>query len=163
MNDDPVVQPYRGISPTQYEEVKNHIKKLIANKIIRESTSPYASPMVLVRKKDNSLRMFVDYRKLDTYHLPRVEESFDDLSGSKYFSTMDLTSGYNQVAMNNDDISKTAFTAPMGLYEYTRMPFGLTGALATFQRLMQHCFRDAVFNILLVFLDDIIVYSANIR
>ena len=77
--------------------------------------------------------MCVDYRKLDTYHLPRVEESFDALSGSKYFSTMDLTSGYNQVAMHDDDISKTAFTAQMGLYEYTRMPFGLTGALATFQ------------------------------
>jgi hypothetical protein len=105
MNDDPVVQPYRRIPPIQYEEVKNHIKKLIENKIIRESTSPYASPIVLVRKKDNSLRMCVDYRKLncktykDAYHLPRVEESFDALSGSKYFSTMDLTSGYNQVAM----------------------------------------------------------------
>ena len=118
MNDDPVVQPNRRIPPTQYEEVKNHIKKLIENKIIRESTctSPYASPIVLVRKKDNSLRMCVDYRKLncktykDAYPLPRVEESFDALSGSKYFSTMDLTGGYNQVAMNDDGIPKTAFT-----------------------------------------------------
>ena len=116
MNDDPVVQPYRRIPPTQYEEVKNHIKKLIENKIIRENTSPYTSPIVLVRKKDNSLRMCVDYRKLncktykDAYPLPRVEESFDALSGSKYFSTMDLTGGYNQVAMNDDDIPKTAFT-----------------------------------------------------
>jgi hypothetical protein len=95
MNDDPVVQPYRRIPPTQYEEVKNHIKKLIENKIIRESTSLYTSPIVLVGKKDNSLRMCVDYRKLncktykDAYPLPRIERSFDALSGSKYFSTMD--------------------------------------------------------------------------
>ena len=152
--DVPISQPYRRIPPTQYEEVKNHIRKLVENKIVRESTSPYASPIVLVRKKDNSLRMCVDFRKLnnithrDAYPLPRVEESFEALSGAKLFSTMDLTSGYNVVAMHEDDIEKTAFTTPFGLYEYLRMPFGLCNAPATFQRLMQHCFRDEIFNIL---------------
>ena len=169
IDDKPVVQPYRRIPPSQYEEVKNHIKRLIENNIIRESTSPYASPIVLVRKKDHSLRLCVDYWLLnsktyrDSYPLPRVEESFDVLKGSKIFSTMDLTSGYNQLAVHENDIEKTAFTTPMGLYEYLRMPFGLCNAPATFQRLMQHCFRDEIFNVLLVFLDDIIVYSTNLQ
>lgn len=168
MDNQPIVQPYRRIAPSQYEEVKSHIRKLLNNSIIRESSSPYASPIVLVRKKDNSLRLCVDYRKLnsktqrDAYPLPRLEESFDALCGAKYFSTMDLTSGYNQVAVDENDVEKTAFTTPMGLYEYLRMPFGLCNAPATFQRLMQHCFRDEIFNILLVFLDDIIVYSEDI-
>ena len=85
------------------------------------------------------------------------------MSGAKLFSTMDLTSGYNVVAMHEDDIEKTVFTTPFGLYEYLRIPFGLCNAPAIFQRLMQQCFRNEIFNILLVFLDDIIVYSANIE
>ncbi|CAC5379962.1 unnamed protein product [Mytilus coruscus] len=112
--------------------------------------SPYASPIVLVRKQYNSLRMCVDFRKInqksykDAYPLPRVEESFDALSGAKLFSTMHLTSGNHVVAMHEDDIEKTAFTTPFGLYEYLRMPFGLCNGPATFQRLMQHCFQDEI-------------------
>ena len=112
--------------------------------------------------------MCVDYRRLndqtrkDAFPLPRVEESMDVLCGSKYFSSMDMTCGYYQVAMAEKDKMKTAFTTPMGLYEYNRMPFGLCNAPATFQRLMQHCFRDEVFDILLVFLDDVLVYSDSI-
>ena len=137
--------------------------------MIRESTSPFASPIVLVRKKDNSLRLCVDYRRLnaktirDQFPLPRVEQTFDVLHGSTMFSTMDLTSGYNQIAVADEDREKTAFTTPFGLYEFNRMPFGLTNAPATFQCLMQHCFRDEVFDILLVFLDDIIVYSRTLK
>ena len=136
--------------------------------MIRESTSPFASPIVLVRKKDNSLRLCVDYRRLnaktirDQFPLPRVEQTFDVLHGSTMFSTMDLTSGYNQIAVADEDREKTAFTTPFGLYEFNRMSFGLTNAPATFQRLMQHCFRDEVFDILLIFLDDIIVYSRTL-
>jgi hypothetical protein len=106
MDDQPVVQPYRRIRPSQYEEVKSHIRKLLNNSIIRERNSPYTSPIVLVRKKDNSLRLCVEYRKInnktrrDAYPLPRLEESFDALCGAKYFSTMDLSSRYNQVAVD---------------------------------------------------------------
>ena len=102
--------------------------------MIRESTSPFASPIVLVRKKDNSLRLCVDYRRLnaktirDQFPLPRVEQTFDVLHGSTMFSTMDLTSGYNQIAVADEDREKTAFTTPFGLYEFNRMPFGLTNA-----------------------------------
>ena len=160
-DDKPIVQPYRRIPPTQYEEVKNHIKKLLENKIIRESISPYALPIVLVRKKDNSRRLCVDFRLLNSkthkeaFPLPRNEESFDALSGTKLFSTMDLTSVYIPFAMNDKEIEKTAFTTPMGLYEYLRMPFELCNAPDTLQTLMQHCFRNELFKILLVFLDDI--------
>jgi transposase InsO family protein len=164
----PVSQQYRRIPPAQYEEVKQHIRKLLDNGVIRESTSPFASPIVLVRKKDNSLRLCVDYRRLnektikDKFPLPRVDETFDVLHGSAIFTTLDLTSGYNQLQIAEEDIGKTAFTTPFGLYEYTRMPFGLTNAPATFQRLMQHCFREEVFRILLVFLDDIIIFSQTL-
>lgn len=99
----------------------------------------------------------------DKFPLPRIEETFDVLHGSTFFSTMDLTSGYNQIAVADEDREKTAFTTPFGLYEFNRMPFGLTNAPAIFPRLIQHCFRDEVFNILLVFLDDIIVYSKTLR
>lgn len=164
-DDIPVTQPYRRIPPGQFEEVKQHIRNLIEKDVIRESTSPYASPIVLVRKKDSSLRLCVDYRKLnlkcqrDQFPLPRVEECFDVLHGASVFSTMDLTSGYNQIPVKESDRFKTAFTTPFGLYEYNRMPFGLSNAPATFQRLMQQCFREEIFQILLIFLDDIIVYS----
>ena len=169
MDDQPISQPYRRIPPSQFEEVKQHIRKLLDNNIIRESTSPFASPIVLVRKKDNSLRLCVDYRRLnaksyrDQFPLPRVEDTFDVLHGAELFSTMDLTAGYNQIAVDENDREKTAFTTPFGLYEFNRMPFGLTNAPATFQRLMQHCFREEIFRILLVFLDDIIVYSKTIE
>ena len=166
---EPVNLPYRRIPPNQFQEVKQHIRELLQRDIIRESTSAYASPIVIVRKKNNEIRLCVDYRRLnkktvrDAFPLPRVEESFDCLNGSKYFSTMDLTAGYNQVAVEESDKHKTAFTSPFGLYEYNRLPFGLCNGPATFQRLMQHCFRDEVFQLLLVFLDDIIVYSSTIE
>ena len=150
-DDIPVSQPYRRIPPTQYEEVKEHIKKLLRKGIIKESMSPYASPIVLVRKKDQSLRLCVDYRHLnaktvrDAYPLPRIEESLDRLHGAKWFSVMDLASGFNQVAMEEQDREKTAFITPMGLFECLRMPFGLTNSPATFQRLMQGVLGDQMF------------------
>lgn len=161
----PVAQPYRRIPPNQFQEAKDHIRKLLENDIIQESHSPYATPIVLVRKKDGSLRLCVDYRKLNTktvrdqFPLPRIEESIDAIGGAQWFSTMDLASGFNQVAMDAEDRHKTAFTTPFGIFEYNRMPMGLTNAPATFQRLMQTCLNDYIFLILLVYLDDIIVYS----
>ncbi len=107
----------------------------------------------------------VDYRKLnsktrrDAFLLPRIDESFDSLRGAKFFSTIDLASGYHQVAMHERDRPKTAFTTPFGLYEYVRMPFGVCNGPATFQRLMQVTMSDLIFQILLVYLDDILFFS----
>ena len=122
----PVNQPFRRIPPSQYQEAKEHIQKLLEQGIIRESHSPYSSPIVLVQKKNGSLRMCVDYRRLnaktvkDAYPLPRIQESFDALQGASWFSTLDLASGFNQVAVEEDDKAKTAFITPFGLFEYNR-------------------------------------------
>lgn len=167
VDDVPVAQPYRSIPPNQLQEVKEHIKGLLAQKAITESYSPYAAPVVLVRKKDGSLRLCIDYRRLnaktvgDAYPLPRIQESFDALVGAQYFSTLDLASGYHQIAMDPRDQHKTAFSTPFGLYEYTRMPMGLVSAPATFQRLMQATVADFAFQFLLVYLDDLLVYSTT--
>ena len=164
-DDAPVAQPYRSIPPNQLQEVKEHIKGLLAQRVIVESHSLYAAPVVLVRKKDGSLRLCVDYRRLnlktvgDAYPLPRIQESLDALVGAQYFSTLDLASGYHQISMDPRDQHKTAFTTPFGLYEYTRMPMGLASAPATFQRLMQATMSDFAFQFLLVYLDDLLVYS----
>lgn len=122
---------------------------------------------MLVRKTDGSLRLCVDYRKLnaktrrDAFPLPRIDESLDALGGAEIFSTIDLASGYHQVSVHEKDRHKTAFITPFGLYEYHRMPFGLCNAPATFQRLMQSIMSDLVFHIALVYLDDLLVYSAT--
>ena len=163
----PISQRYRSLPPSQYKEVRAHIHELLDKGIIRESSSPWASPIVVVRKKDHSIRLCVDYRRLNSlttknaFPLPRINESLQALGNAKYFSTMDLTSGFYQVAMEESDIQKTAFTTPFGLWEYTRMPFGLCNSPATFQRLMQRCFGDEALQSLLIYLDDIIVYSAS--
>ena len=161
----PVAQPYRRIPPHQLQEVQEHIKGLLAQNVIVESHSPYAAPVVIVRKKDGGIRLCVDYRRLsaktvgDAYPLPRIQESFDALVGAQFFWTLDLASGYHQIAMHSDDQHKTAFVTPMGLFEYTRMPMGLSSAPATFQRLMQSTMSDFIFQLLLVYLDDLLVYS----
>ena len=141
----------------------------MAAQVIRESSSPYASPIVLVKKKDGSLRMRVDYRLLngetrkDAFPLPRIDESLDVLTGARWFSTLDLASGYNQVPVAEADRSKTAFCTPFGLFEWNRMPFGLCNAPATFQRLMQRIFGDQQCQSLLLYLDDIVVFSSTIE
>ena len=135
-NDIPLSQPFRRIAPTQYQEVKDHIQKLLEDDIIQESHSPYASPVVILRKKDGVMRVCVDYHKLnektirDAFPLPRIEESLGAVGNAEWFSTLDLASGFNQVAMDPVDRHKTAFITPLGLYEYNRMPFGLTNAPA---------------------------------
>ena len=166
-SDVPVTQPYRRIPPSQFEDVRQHIQELADKGVIQPSSSPYASPIVIVRKKDGSIRLCVDYRKLnavtrkDAFPLPRIDESLDAIGGASFFSTLDLASGYHQVAMREEDQEKTAFTTPFGLWEFTRMPFGLCGAPATFQRLMQFSMNDLVLRILLVYLDDVLVFSSD--
>lgn len=164
----PIRQRYRRIPPSDYEAVKSHIHQLLEANVIRESCSPYASPIVIVRKKDGSLRLCVDYRQLnnrtrrDSFPLPRIEESLDALCGARWFSTMDLASGYNQVPVAEADRMKTAFCTPFGLFEFNQMPFGLCNAPSTFQRLMERMLGAQHFETLLLYLDDIIVFSASV-
>ena len=161
----PVAQRYRRIPPTQLQEVRDHLDELLKKDIIRPSTSPYAAPIVIVKKKDGSIRCCCDYRRLnevtikDAFPLPRMDECIDALAGARLFSTLDLASGYHQVAVDDRDRPKTAFTTPFGLFEWTRMPFGLANAPPHFSRLMQYVMREHLFKIMLVYLDDLLVYS----
>ena len=133
---------------------------------IRKSQSPWASAVVLVRKKTGELRFCIDLRKLnartvkDAQTLPRIDDSLDSLGGAVIFTSLDLKSGYWQVELDEDSIPLTEFTVgPLGFYECLRMPFGLTNAPATFQRLMENCLGDLHLNWCIIYLDDIIVYS----
>ena len=167
-DDIPVTMPYRRIPPTQLDEVKDHLQRLVRTGAIVESKSDFASAVVLVRKRSGALRMCCDFRALnaktvkDAYPLPRIDESMDALAGARWFSTLYLQSAYTQVPMHPDDQHKTAFTTPFGLYEHRRMAFGLCNAPATFQRLMQTAFREEMFSILLCYLDDVLVFSSTI-
>lgn len=133
--------------------------------MLQPSTSPWCSSVVLVRKKDGSLRFCVDYRRLnnatkkDSYPLPRIDLTLDALGGSSWFATLDLQSGYWQVEMAAGDKEKTAFSVGTGLYEFNVMPFGLTNAPATFQRLMDVVLQGLPHTVCLVYLDDIIVHG----
>lgn len=164
----PFKQRHRKIPPSMYEEVRSHLQQLLSAGVIRPSHSPFASNIVLVRKKDGSLRMCVDFRQLnkwtirDSYALPRIDEILESLSGSKYFTKLDLKSGYHQISITEQHKERTAFTVgPLGFFEFNRMPFGLTNAPATFQRLMEQCMGDLNLTICLVYIDDLIVFADN--
>ena len=159
-------RPYR--MPTKgLEEIKKQIKKLLDKGYIRPSSSPWGSPVLLVEKKDGSLRMVVDYRGLNEvtiknkYPLPMINDLFDRLQGAKVFSKIDLRSGYHQLKIREQDIPKTAFTTRYGLYEYTVMSFGLTNAPAYFMNLMNKVFMEFLDKFVVVFIDDILVFSKN--
>ena len=133
--------------------------------VIEPSSSPWTSPIVSVKKKDGSTRFCADYRKLnevtvkDSYPLPRIDDCLDALAGCRWFSTLDLCSGYWQVAMSEEDKPKTAFSTGNGLYQFTVMSFGLCNAPATFERLMEKVLSGLPWEVCLLYLDDIIVHG----
>uniref|UniRef100_A0A3B3I428 Gypsy retrotransposon integrase-like protein 1 n=1 Tax=Oryzias latipes TaxID=8090 RepID=A0A3B3I428_ORYLA len=159
----------RRIAPADLEDMRRHLQGLLAAGIIKESRSPYASPIVLARKKSGQLRMCVDYRTLnrrtipDQYTVPRIDDALDCLSGSKWFSVLDLRNGYYQIPMAENDKEKTAFICPLGFYQFERMPQGITGAPSTFQRLMEKAVGDMHMLEVIVYLDDLIVFGKTLE
>ena len=166
-NTAPIRQPIRRIPPYRREEVQQLLKEMQEKDVIQKSSSPWASPIVLVTKKDGSTRFCVDYRKLnevtrkDAYPLPRIDMTLDTLAGSRWFSTLDLISGYWQVEVAEADRDKTAFCTTEGLFEFKVMPFGLCNAPATFQRLMDFILAGLNWAHCLVYLDDVIVLGRS--
>ena len=164
----PVKLADRRIPPKLQPEVKEHLQKWLDSGVIRESYSPYASQIVLVRKKSGQLRICCDYRNLngktikDAFPLPRMDDTLQALGGAKIFSSFDLNQAFMQMALHEDDAHKTAFRALGRLYEFTRLPYGLTNAPASFERLMMKIFGDLNLQSMIVFIDDILTYAANV-
>jgi hypothetical protein len=159
-------RPYR-MSSDQLQELKAQIKELMGKEFIRASSPPWGAPVIFVGKKDGTQRICVDYRSLNDvtiknkYPLPRIEDLFDQMRGSKVFSKIDLRSGYHRMKIRPSDIPKTAFTTRYGLYEYTVMSFQLTNAPAYFMYLMNKIFMEYLDKFVVVFIDDIFIYSKN--
>ncbi|XP_042254131.1 uncharacterized protein LOC121887433 [Thunnus maccoyii] len=159
----------RPIHPQDLEAVRKHIQELLDAGVIRESESPFSSPIVVVRKKNGQVRLCIDYRRLnlqtikDAYSLPKLEDTFCALNGSQWFSVLDLKSGFYQIEVEEADKPKTAFVCPLGFWEFNRMPQGVTNAPSTFQRLMEKCMGDMHLKDVLVFLDDLIVFSRTLE
>ena len=167
-DDTPFKDRYGKIPVPMMTEVREEVDRMRATGVIRPSQSPWNNPVQLVRKKDGSLRFCVDFRKLnaktrkDAYPLPRINEALEALKGAQYFSVMDQSSGFHQVPMDEKAIPYTAFSvASLGMYEFTRMPFGLCNAPATFQRLMQECLGELNMEYALIYLDDVVVFSKD--
>ena len=163
----PVSRPAYRLSVNEASEVEKQIADLVQRGFIRPSTSPWAAPILLVKKKDGSMRMCIDYRALNAltiknkYPLPRIDELFDQLNGAIYFTKIDLRSGYHQLRVRTTDIPLTAFRTRFGLYEFLVMSFGLTNAPATFMTLMDSVLRPYLGKFVVVFLDDILIYSRS--
>ncbi|GJR85709.1 reverse transcriptase domain-containing protein [Tanacetum coccineum] len=158
--------PYR-LTPSEMQELSGQLQELQDKGFIRPSHSPWGAPVLFVKKKDGSFRMCIDYRELNKltvknrYPLPKIDDLFDQLQGSHYFSKVDLRSGYHQLRVYEDDIPKTAFQTRYGHFEFTVMPFGLTNAPAIFMDLMNRVCKPYLDKFVIVFIDDILIYSKS--
>ncbi|GKB43670.1 putative reverse transcriptase domain-containing protein [Tanacetum coccineum] len=158
--------PYR-LAPSKMKELSDQLKELSDKGFIRPSSSPWGAPVLFVKKKDGSFQMCIDYRELNKltvknrYPLPRIDDLFDQLQGSSVYSKIDLRSGYHQLRVREEDIPKTAFRTRYGHYEFQVMPFGLTNAPAVFMDLMNRVCKPYLDKFVIVFIDDILIYSKN--
>ncbi|RVW59010.1 Transposon Tf2-2 polyprotein [Vitis vinifera] len=158
--------PYR-MAPVELKELKVQLQELLDKGFIRPSVSPWGAPVLFVKKKDGSMRLCIDYRELNKvtvrnkYPLPRIDDLFDQLQGACVFSKIDLRSGYHQLRVRGEDVPKTAFRTRYGHYEFLVMPFGLTNAPAAFMDLMNRVFKPYLDQFVVVFIDDILVYSRS--
>ncbi|KAL0534153.1 hypothetical protein IC582_028437 [Cucumis melo] len=156
--------PYR-MAPAELKELKVQLQELLDKGFIRPSVAPWGAPVLFVKKKDGSMRLCIDYRELNKvtvknrYPLPRIDDLFDQLQGATVFSKIDLRSGYHQLRIRDGDIPKTAFRSRYGHYEFVVMSFGLTNAPAVFMDLMNRVFKDFLDSFVIVFIDDILIYS----
>ncbi|GJR47199.1 reverse transcriptase domain-containing protein [Tanacetum coccineum] len=161
----PIAKSLYRLAPSEMQELSGQLQELQDKGFIRPSNSPWGVPVLFVKKKDGSLRMCIDYRELNKlmvknrYPLPRIDDLFDQLQGSRFFSKIDLRSGYHQLRVHEDDIPKTAFRTRYGHFEFTVMPFGLTNAPAVFMDLMNRVCKPYLDKFVIVFIDDILIYS----
>ena len=160
------IAPYR-MAPAELRELKVQMEELLSKGFVKTSTSPWGAPVLFVKKKDGNLRLCIDYRQLNKvtirnqYPLPRIDDLFDQLQGAKVFLKIDLRSGYHQLKLRREDVPKTAFRTRYGHYEFLVMPFGLTNAPAAFMDLMNRVFGPYLDKFVIVFIDDILVYSSS--
>nr|GEV36327.1 putative reverse transcriptase domain-containing protein [Tanacetum cinerariifolium] len=158
--------PYR-LAPSEIKELSEQLQELSKKGFIRPNSSPWGAPVLFVKKKDGSFRMCIDYRELNKmtvknrYLLPRIENLFDQLQGSRVYSKIDLRSGYHQLRVREQDVPKIAFRTRYGHYEFQVMPFGLTNAPAVFMDLMIWVCKPYLDKFVIVFIDDILIYSKN--
>ena len=157
------------LGPMEQDELEAQIRDLVTQGFIRPSASPYGAPVLFVPKKDGRWRMCIDYRALnkqtvkDRFPLPRIDSLMERLGQARVFSKLDLASGYHQIAVKEEHIQKTAFRTQQGYWEFIVMPFGLCNAPASFQRLMNKVFSGTIGDFILVYIDDILVFSRTIE
>nr|GFB76341.1 putative reverse transcriptase domain-containing protein [Tanacetum cinerariifolium] len=159
---EPISKASYRMAPVELKELKEQLQEMLENGFIRPSVSPWGAPVLFVKKKDGSIRLCIDYRKFNRitirncYPLPRINDLFDQLQGAKYFSKIDLRSGYHQLRVKDQDISKSAFRTRYGHYEFLIMPFGLTNAPAVFMDLMNRIFHEYLDKFQVAFLGHIV-------